>query len=486
MTLPFDDNPTNNPAPLSRFQPGNIPGASDGTDEGINVWITTNLAGEPVRFSMQENADNIVASGSITMLNAIIGDGGNQIDGIMGEVPTEEDQARYGTIVSAAPIEPNALVTVSAVVSVTSYTDEEDVPYYEVTLEGMGQAVIDCKFDAKKAGSQTSEVAFMTQEYYDKFKMDQFLDADKDGYISGESEENAASEVKVIGGAEDYLAPFLSQLAEACPDFDFGVGSLPGMQINLIPVYRVFKTGESCWQIIEDIIGLQGIGAMFTRDGKMVISGGSSVTGEEGTSDYWTLPPSGKNEDGSYIYPDGADSPIPDANVSFGQGLQLSYSKAGVCNWCSVTGVIAVKNEDGDWVAGIGASSEISQEVFSQAADNILNGAKVGMASTIPFEYYLQDASSLEAWGQKELAKTIVSAKGVSYESSTIPFDVAIGGNVYGSSKIGGSTTASVNSYSLTVDVQAKTISTSFSGTRGAKLGTNIGTATSTDSSGWN
>ena len=149
MPIGEEDYSSNLPA-LSRFKPGHVSG---GAGQGeLDVTLETNLAGEPIRFTLNESFDNIVSSGTLTMLNAIIGDEGEQQVGVMGEVKTEEDEAKWGTLYESAPIEPNQLVWVTEaggglgecttywrVVGVTSYLNEENIPYYEIQLESMAK-----------------------------------------------------------------------------------------------------------------------------------------------------------------------------------------------------------------------------------------------------------------------------------------------------------------------------------------------------------
>jgi len=473
-----DEDYSNNLPALGRFKPGSV---GSGEDTGaLDVTLSTNLAGEPIRFTLNESLDNIVSTGTLTMLNATIGDEGEQQVGVMGEVKTEEDEAKWGTLYDSAPIEPNQLATVTEsggglgtcttywrVVGVTSYLDENDVPYYEVQLEGYGQIAIDTKFDPSKIVTEPSMAWFYLKDYYDSLVEKSQADLDNDGYISEEEVTDATEQepalATIFAGARyivdeptDYLTPFLNQLNEA--GLECGAGGTPG--ISVVPLESKIQKGESCWQVIEDILGLNGYMARFKRDKKMVMI---DITGTEG----WSAMPTAKADDGTPIYDqeDIDNPPLQDTDIGdFGRGLQLSYSKEGVFSQAVVSGMVGKVGEDGLWVVDGEDPKEVI--VTSSAGLNILNGQVVELAVQVEERYHLQSTDELTKFGQKELYKSVIGARSATYDSESVPLAVEVGMSMTGSSKLGGATNIFITALNRTTDAQQNKITTGLSGTR--------------------
>lgn len=476
--MPGDEDYSNNLPALGRFKPGYIAGAEGETGE-LDVTLSTNLAGEPIRFTMNESLDNIVSSATLTMLNATIGDGGIQYDGVMGEEHTEEDEAQWGTLYESAPVEPNQLVTVTEaggglgtcttywrVVGVTAYLDENDVPYYEVQLEGMGQIAIDTKFDPSLIVSDTNAAYFVLQEYYDDVAEAFQVDLDNDGYVEPEEQTEASNADPIIGSIvagsrylvespDQYLSPFLAQIT--AKGLDCGDGATDG--ITLVPFDTTYTKGEGCWNIISDILGFAGKMARFKRDKRLVVM---DVGGTEG----WSYMPSGQADDGTAIY-DQADidnPPLQDTDIgNFGAGLQLSYSKEGVYSQALVSGFLGSVNEEGKWIT---QATPTLVTVTSNAGKGVLNGEIVELVVQVDERHRLAEASALENFGKKELYKTVIGAKSATYDSESVPLAVEVGMNITGSSKLGGTTSIFITALNRTTDAQQNKITTGISGTR--------------------
>lgn len=483
--MPGDEDYSSNLPALGRFRPGYISGAEGETGE-LDVTLSTNLAGTPIRFTLNESLDNIVSSGTLTMLNATIGDEGIQHDGVMSEEHTEEDEAQWGTLYAGAPVEPNQLCYVTEsggglgtctshwrVVSVTAYLDENDVPYYDVQLEGLGQIAINTKFDPSKVVADTKQAYFVLKEYYDAILEAFQLDINNDGYLSPEESTDASESNPVVSTAtsgvrylveepQAYVTPFLDQISANGLECGAGVDG-----VSIVPLECTYKRGESCWQIVSDILGFAGFLARFNRQGKMMVM--NVETGE------WSYTPTSFGEDGQAIYDEGdEDTPLPSTGIgTFGSGLQLSYSKEGVYSQALVSGFIGSKNADDIWVPNSKQPTEVT--VVSQAGMNVLNGEVVEMAIQVDERYRLESKSALEQHGQKELYKTVIGARSATYDSESVPLSVEVGMIISGSSKLGGATSIFVTALNRTTDAQQNKITTGLSGTRGSSGGSGGG-----------
>lgn len=462
---------------LGRFSPGGVSWADNSGE--LDVKLETNLAGEPIRFTMNESLDNIVSSATLTLLNATIGDEGEQILGVTGEAVTEEDEAKWGTLYDRAPVEPNQLVTVTEsggglgecttywrVVGVTSYLDEEDVPYYEVQLEGMGQIAVNEKFDPSKIVKETTMAWFYTREYYDSYRNKAQVDADNDGYVTAEETETTSPTVintiangtrYIVESPDEYLKPFLAQLTAA--GLSCGCGAIPG--ITTVPIESNISKGESCWQIIEDILGFNGYIARFTRDKRLITIDLANPDSS------WSFMPEAKSDSGSPIYApeDIANPPLVETDIgNFGSGIQLSYSKEGVYSRAMVTGYVGKIDEDGLWQ--VDGEEPKKQSVEYPAGLNILNGEIVELAVQVDERYQLSSMDQLISFGQKELYKSVISARSATYDSETVPLVVEVGMTICGDSKLSGSTKMFITALNRTTDAQQNTIQTGLSGTR--------------------
>ena len=492
MPIGEEDYSDNLPA-LGRFKPGDVVGASDELD----VTLATNLAGEPIRFTFNETLDNIVSSGTLTMLNAIIGDDGEQQVGVMGEVKTEEDTAKWGTLYDSAPIEPNQLVWVTEaggglgscttywrVVGVTSYLDENDIPYYEVELEGMGQIAIDTKFDPIKLGATTKDAYFIQRDYWDDLRTQHQVDADNDGYTGDSGEEEVSINADplistaidgsryIVESPAKFLAPFLMQIADG--GLDCGAGEIS--DVTKVPLFRIVHEGESCWQLVEDILGMGGYIARFTRDKKLVYI--DFLGGQSGEME-WAGMPESIADDGTPIYSEDYEAPLQDTSIGdFGQGLQLTYSKTGVFSKALVQGKIPSQDAEGNWI--ISDKTETPITVISQAGLNILNGETVEVTVQADENYLLQDTETLEMLGYRELYKSVIGARSATYNSDKVPLVVECGMTVTGSSKLGGTLSIFITAFNRTTDAQQNKIDTGLSGVRAFS-----GDGASTDSLGW-
>jgi len=286
MTIGEEDY-SNNPAALARFKPGYFPGAGieSGDDENDElsafyhgVKITTNLGGTAIRFSLNDSLDSPVASGNLTIINGIIIDG-VQYAHYIGKDATEEEIAKYANeyhLIGGGEritIKPNTLVTVTEyapglgtctsmwrVVSSVSYKDKTGIPYCDMQLEGIGQKALDARFDPAKMGVESDYVMFVEKTYFDSMKRIFAEYCSWDGYIDEEEYDVSSipsdfeplfSRYKkaryVFNSAQEYAAPFISQMGQDV--------TVPG---GAAPLYRAIMKGESCYSIIEDLLGFNG------------------------------------------------------------------------------------------------------------------------------------------------------------------------------------------------------------------------------------
>jgi len=256
---------------LGRFKPGTISGT--GGDEST-VSLTANIAGTPIRFTLNESLDNLVSSATLTMLNAILGDEG-QVTGVMGNLQSEDDAAKFGISNATGAIEPNTRVTVVEsgaglgtctsewrCVSVTSYLDENNVPYYEVQLEGLGALLLESKLDISRFGVSGDAVCVVQKDYRDAPLAALQTTTDIFGYtLPIEVNPASSSIVYVVDNVGSYLEPFFAQC-----------GLAGSAEITIAPLSRVYSKGEGVWQIIEDILSINGLAARVNLQGRLIIS----------------------------------------------------------------------------------------------------------------------------------------------------------------------------------------------------------------------
>lgn len=477
-----------NPVALSRFTPGYVAGAS--TTEA-KTTIKTNLAGEPIRFSFNETLTNIVSSGTLTLLNAKY----NELDdlqvGVLGPDNTytpeeisdyidqiaEEDAAMWGTITPDATVEPNQLVevweivgdytsnlnpetglteytseegqtahTYWRVVSFVAYVDENGVPYCDVTLESLAQIAIDATVSPLQLGAKQDNSCIYVSNipqsegvsgYWDSIMYyNEKQTTEIDGYKIDDSVAIANPELDdariIINSPDEYLTKFFDVIKGL--GFNF-TGDPP--ELTRIPLVKEFTKGTSCWQTIEDILGMNGISARFTRSKEFV---------------YWNTASS--------------DAPLGQLDLgAFGTGLKVSFGKEGVFTTAVVTGYLGVKDEaSGYWIPKANKVTEV--KVTSSAAQNILNTTEeISQSFEVSADYLLGSEDDLKAWGQKELYKALIAARGATADSEGFPLSTEVGMRVFGTSQVAGTVALLVTSYSRTVDAQQNTISHNIGGT---------------------
>lgn len=491
-----------NPKALAKFTPGTVVGGA-GSGEA-RVSIKTNLAGEAIRFSFSETLGNIVSSGSLTLLNAKLDELDDVQVGAIGVDKTytpaeiadylddiaEEDAAQWGTVQPDATVEPNQLVEVTEivgtftsnldpdtglttytagegadmettywrVVSFVAYVDDDGVPYCDVTLESLAQVAIDAKVSPEKLGASQDDCALFVSNvsvgggagYWDSIKyFEQKNVVDIDGYTIDDSVALANPELDsariIINDAGQYLTPFVDAIKESGV-FVF-TGDLPN--ITRIPLAKEFKKGTSVWQTIEDILGLNKKSARFTR-AKELIS--------------WDT--------------DSSDAPLGSSDIGeFGTGLKVSYGKEGVFNTAVVTGYLGVVDPaSGYWVPKANKVTEV--KVTSTAAQNILNTTEeIPQTFEVSPDWLFESDDDLKAWGQKELYKAVMSARGATADSKGYPLSVEVGMRLMGTSQVAGTLAILVTSYSRSTDAQQRTVTHNIGGT--------ILSIVSTDAEGW-
>jgi len=112
-----------NPQALATFQPY-APGT--GPDTTVKpVKLITNLAGDPIRFTLNEDLSSIVSTATLTVLNATVSELGP-----LGGVPGEDDSSIYGKEIEQSTVEPNVYLYVVEIVG----NDDE----YDYTEDGNG------------------------------------------------------------------------------------------------------------------------------------------------------------------------------------------------------------------------------------------------------------------------------------------------------------------------------------------------------------
>lgn len=482
--------PDGQPRALARFQPGYVSG---GAGEGQRtVKLITNLAGEPVRFTINEDLSSIVTTGSLLILNANFSEVGETIPGVYSSsdvVNVEEDMAKWNTVYEGATVEPNQLVDVTEivgsfstnvvdgvttysgvgdgqtctthwrVVSFSVYEDDKGVPYCDVALESLvavllektmgdyisnlpppetvitdgsaGETVTDSEGNVISTDS-TVEAIQNTEACM--FADEDFIDGVRKSYLD---------DATVDGYAYKEETENIMVIKEFT-DADAWVGELTSMlgsevsgtiaDLTLWPCYRVYRAGEEVWKCIDEMLALNRTVARFKRDLTLV---------------QWSVDQEG--------FGDTVD--IGD----YGKGLKASYTKDNVYSNVEVKGFVGTIGPDGLWIPW--EASEKSAQCFSPAANNILNGKKRQLPSiVIPADYLLQSITSINNWGVRELYKSALQSRGISVESDSIPLNVEVGMKITGSSALFGSVSALVTSFSRTTDAQALTSTTSITG----------------------
>lgn len=456
---------------LGRFDPHALylPDGTTTLEQGKQVTLITNLAGTPIRFTLNESIDNIVSTGTLTLLNADISELGEIQSGVAGPILTEDDEAQWGRFYTSAPVEPNQHVwvtevigdftnnmtdefatpiyidTVNAADSCTTYwrvidfqayVDENSVPYCDVSLEGYPIIAVETKIVPDEMGSKISEVLIvMDKEYWDRKVYYEQKDALEDEYAPPQSEVDLITEAGFIAveDANTWLDPFFTLLSNS--GFAY-TGSISGL--TYMPCKIDYQKGQSCWQAISDFLALNKIFARFKRDLSLV---------------YWSTELVSASDEG---YGETVDI------GTFSTGIRVQYSKQGVYNYATVTGYIGKKDVDGYWIPD--AEQPIEVPAYSSFANNILNGTVVTQAVEAPANMLAQDEVQIINFGITDMYKSCLSSRGVSYSSDSIPLSAEVGMHISGTSAIAGAITMLILTLTRTTDAEANTVETSITG----------------------
>ena len=190
-----------NPNALATFQPFPV---GEGPVSVIKpVFLRTNLSGDPIRFSLNEDLGNIVNSATLTILNASV-EGTDMDLGVIGGVSGGEDMSMWGKEVPNAQVEPNELVYIAEILGTenidwvevgteeTGFTYElvpggngeictthwrivsanlsitdDGIPTCDVTLESLSKIAQEAKIDARAMGSNDNSIIIITKRYLD-------------------------------------------------------------------------------------------------------------------------------------------------------------------------------------------------------------------------------------------------------------------------------------------------------------------------------
>lgn len=440
-----------NPEALGRFKPGYV---IDSGEAEVKVTLATNLTGTPVRFSLSESLTQPVSQGTLMMLNADLSELGEMQVGVNGPTPTEEDVAQWGTFQERAEVEPNQMVWVTEgfndqtcttywrVTDCNAYTDENDVPYVEITLESLPAISLLAKVDTLKIGSSDKDwVVCIMKPYYDALlywgeEWSLTVDNMQGEAVDVTSEALANCRVVFENGV-DYLTPFIELLkgdtSVAVSNWAFTY-TMPS-EITYLPIDAMYFPSDLAWDIVNDILGMNGYACRFTRAKELI---------------FWSV--------------DSLDPPLGNMSAGkLGTGLTYTFSKDGVVTDATVT-CYSGKKKDGYYLPD-GAERK-STQVQSQAATNITNGEVVKETYDIPEQYLIGEdyLTVLESWGKKELYKTVLSARGANVMSDGLPLVIEVGMTVSGTSSLMGGVTFFVSTLDRTTDVQQNKCSTSISG----------------------
>lgn len=493
-----EDYSTNLPA-LGRFKPGEISGVTS-PDPWIGL-VVTGISGEPIRFSMTESLDNIVSTAQLTLLNAYFDEGVIK-PALRGEELTEEDYARFKTtsVSSVTPhIQPNAEITVTEygygwcttkwrIVSGTLYEDSNGIPYCDLQLESLTQAIVDKKFKASDVGCGGESVAFVLKEYYD----DALYYNNKHSVFDDYAEVITPEEEKRRAYAEDPEATrnnsdFVAENSDNIIIFSdaadlagilFGCLPTPGSietgsaSINFSPIKKMLNNGESTWSIIQNLLETNNLMGRWKRDGSWITWKASGLPDSDDASEEIAAA-GGYIPTGTYISNKGINddanlfnplvTTVDVAECTDGSGIKFTTSKEGVANIAHVTGYIGVYDEEGHWL--VGEQSEVKITVTNPVASALLYDEEVEIYVSISPDYLFTSISQIAAYGKAELLKTILGSKGVAVESTSMPLSVEVGQTIRAASSIG-STKFTVTHLSRTTDAQQKKCVTSVTGTK--------------------
>lgn len=462
---------SNNLRPLSRFLPVEL-GEADGVFTK-KITLKSNLAGEPLVFTLNETLSTIVSTASLKMLNAQIGDLGQTISGVINARYTEEDTARWGTSYAGATVEPNQRVEVWEILGeyevtddgyeainggevcnthwrvkgATFYTDENEIPYCDIDLESLTQIAVDSKIDPKQMGSTEDFIQFYDSEYYWNVVNSLQAVGVADGYENlpdGLSPIFNGTRV-VIKYKSGYLDRFFDMLRLSGYDFGMQIKDNEGnwttvvsenfyLATSYIPAHKKYTKGESTWDIIQTLLSFNGLLCRFNRANNLI---------------WWEE------------YKLGAPLDIVDIGT-FGVGFKYSYTKEGVYSNAVVTGNIGSIDSAGNWIPT--NNSETTVHITSQTSLNILNGEIVENTISVDADYLLADKKMIENYGKCQMKMAEISAKGISYDANNLPLSLEVGMIVVGSSPLVGTVSMLVNQLSRTTDVSQAVITTNISG----------------------
>jgi hypothetical protein len=355
------------------------------------------------------------------------------------------------------------------VIDVTSYTDENDVPYYEVNLESTTQKLVEAKIDPQLMGSNKDWIVWIERNYYEDivYYADKYMG--QDGY---NGEYSPAELHSIYDGCRIiydesminlpdtewehvlYLGLWPHLIAYAREHImDFQGYTAMSLEEGWSPASKQYNKGDNFWDALTDVLAFNGLMARFEH------------VHYSGDLPYLMLFDPANPSLGQFTTRDIGD---------FGIGVKYAYSKAGVCDTAIVTGYVGVKDADGHWIPFVQANNptgDISDQLQTKvtvtlaAATNILNGEHVEMMVDVDADHWLTDLQALRNYGTVELYKTVLSARSASYEAEGMSLALMAGDTITGTSAIGGTTSILVTSFSRTTDVQLGTIVTSISGT---------------------
>lgn len=487
---------TNLPA-LGRFRTTSVsfPGAES------NVALITNLTGEPVRFTLNEGLDTLVPTATLLILNADISELGETTSGVYSSDVdasiVEEDEARWGTVYSGASVEPNQLVMVTEivgsfttsivngittyiagensetcttywrVVTFTVYEDDKGVPYCDISMESLIATILEKTIkdiiDVQPINEgisfgwtisynseggivltpdfhrqQTDFLMFVDQSWFDGKRLDFSANAGIDGYAYAEEDSEVAGPngIMKFTTADEWLNPFLDVTMGQLTATEDGYLSFSGDISGLIymPCQRIYRAGEEAWKCVEEMLSFNRIVARFKRDFSLV---------------QWTVDDEG--------YGDTVD--IGD----YGVGIKATYTKDNVYNNTTASGFVGAKDDSGLWKPN--DKSEVKIKCTSALATNVLNGSNKQLPDVvIPADYLLSDSEQIKNWGEKELYKSFLQARGISVDSDSMPLSLEVGMTISGTSKLFGTVSLLITTFSRTTDAQAKTVNTSIGG----------------------
>jgi peptidoglycan hydrolase-like protein with peptidoglycan-binding domain len=153
-----------NPEALASFLPYKLGEGPSATNKPVRLF--TNLHGDAIRFTFNEDLGSIVTTATLTMLNAVPGDSTVDLGGV---VNSDDDYTLFGKIINNATVEPNTIVYVTEIVGndtdYTTYTEVvngEDVTIYDAVGEGQVcqtyWRIVSSSFNTSDGGIPTCDI----------------------------------------------------------------------------------------------------------------------------------------------------------------------------------------------------------------------------------------------------------------------------------------------------------------------------------------